>query len=224
MKKVISFSLWGNNPKYTIGAVRNAELIPLIYPGWIGRFYCANTVPINIIEKLSNLNSEIVKINEPGNFTGSFWRFTAISDQDVDVMISRDTDSRLTNREALAVKFWLESGKLFHVMRDHPFHSVKILAGMWGAKKPILENMKKLIDKYKKENYKQVDQEFLHKVIWPKVKRKVYINDPFFDKKPFPEKRNNLEFVGKVWDENENTIPEHEIALQEYLSTHKDVC
>ena len=38
MKKVISFSLWGDNPKYTIGAIKNAELIDTIYPGWIGRF------------------------------------------------------------------------------------------------------------------------------------------------------------------------------------------
>ena len=26
MKKIISFSLWGDNPKYTIGAIENAKL------------------------------------------------------------------------------------------------------------------------------------------------------------------------------------------------------
>jgi len=40
MKKIVAFSLWGNNPKYTVGAVRNAELTPSIYPGWTARFYC----------------------------------------------------------------------------------------------------------------------------------------------------------------------------------------
>ena len=25
-KKIISFSLWGNNPKYCVGAIKNAEL------------------------------------------------------------------------------------------------------------------------------------------------------------------------------------------------------
>jgi hypothetical protein len=29
----IAFSLWGENPKYLVGAVRNAELAPLLYPG-----------------------------------------------------------------------------------------------------------------------------------------------------------------------------------------------
>ena len=54
MKKIISFSLWGSNPKYTIGAIRNAELTPIIYPGWVSRFYCGLSVPINIINKLKS--------------------------------------------------------------------------------------------------------------------------------------------------------------------------
>ena len=28
---------------------------------------------------------------------------------------------------------WLVSGKQFHVMRDGPFHTATILAGLWGA-------------------------------------------------------------------------------------------
>ena len=47
-KKIISFSLWGDNPKYTIGAIRNAELTPM---GWISRFYCGLSVPTEIVEK-----------------------------------------------------------------------------------------------------------------------------------------------------------------------------
>ena len=32
MKKVISFCLWGNDPKYNVGAIRNAEIAKEIYP------------------------------------------------------------------------------------------------------------------------------------------------------------------------------------------------
>ncbi len=32
MKRVISYSLWGDNPKYTIGAIKNAELALTYYP------------------------------------------------------------------------------------------------------------------------------------------------------------------------------------------------
>lgn len=40
IKKIIAFSLWGDNPKYTVGAIKNAKLTSEIYPGWISRFYC----------------------------------------------------------------------------------------------------------------------------------------------------------------------------------------
>ena len=75
---------------------------------------------IDIINKLLALGSEIRILPVPGDWSGMFWRFAAIDDHDVEVMLSRDTDSRLTLREKAAVDDWLSSGKLFHVMRDHP--------------------------------------------------------------------------------------------------------
>ena len=38
--RVISMSLYGSERRYTMGAVRNAQLAPVIYPGWTLRFYC----------------------------------------------------------------------------------------------------------------------------------------------------------------------------------------
>ena len=39
----------------------------------------------------------------------------------VDVVLSRDLDSRLTSREAAAVGEWLDTpNSSLHVMRDHP--------------------------------------------------------------------------------------------------------
>ena len=51
-KKVISFSLWGNNPIYTVGAIRNAELAQLIYPEWVCRYYIGHCVSDKILNKL----------------------------------------------------------------------------------------------------------------------------------------------------------------------------
>ena len=52
MKKIISFSLWGDNPKYTIGAIKNAEIAKEIYPDWICRFYLGKSTPIEIVKDL----------------------------------------------------------------------------------------------------------------------------------------------------------------------------
>ena len=134
MKKIISFSLWGDNPTYTIGAIKQSELAKKHYPGWICRFYVADCVPEDIINIIRvQDNTEIVNMGQ-GDWTAMFWRFYPASEPDVDVMISRDTDSRLNSRESNAVHEWLNSGKAFHIMRDHPQHGIEILGGMWGVR------------------------------------------------------------------------------------------
>ena len=51
------------------------------------------------------------------------------------------------SREVDAVKVWLESGKLAHIMRDHPNHGDVIQAGMWGLRFDI-DKHKMLIKKW----------------------------------------------------------------------------
>ncbi|XP_043246502.1 uncharacterized protein LOC122394029 [Amphibalanus amphitrite] len=65
---------------------------------------------------------------------GVLWRFLPLADPSVELFISRDLDSLLGQRESDAVQEWIKSGKTIHVMRDHPLHSVSILAGAWGAR------------------------------------------------------------------------------------------
>src|SRR5439155_24761157 len=51
--KLLSFALWGSAARYTVGALRNAELAPAVYPGWVCRFYCGTSVPAAVIRVLS---------------------------------------------------------------------------------------------------------------------------------------------------------------------------
>jgi len=216
MKKVISFSLWGDNPKYTIGAIRNAELTSIIYPGWISRFYCGESVPTDIIKTLISLpNTEVVMMGVDGDWTGMFWRFYACEDSEI--MLSRDTDSRLNLREKLAVDEWLSSDKDFHIMRDHPYHNTEILGGMWGVRNGLLKNIKELINDYTKGDFWQVDQNFLREKIYPLVINNSFTHDSYLNyntnSKPFPSERINREFVGDVFDENENRHPEYYLNI-----------
>ena len=212
MKKIISFSLWGKDPKYTIGAIENAKLVNEVYQGWIGRFYCGRSVPENIISTLKDIpNTEVIIMDEDGDWTGMFWRFLACEDSDV--MISRDTDSRLNLREKLAVDEWLKSDKDFHIMRDHPYHAIEILGGMWGCRNGILNDIKEDIAKYNKGNFWQVDQNFLKEKIYPKILKNSLTHDSFFKVEintiPFPSERINKEFVGDSFDENNVRHPEY---------------
>lgn len=214
MKKIISFSLWGDNPKYTIGAIENAKIAKQIYSDWICRIYVGKSVPDTVWDTLVDMdNTELIDMNEDGDWTGMFWRFYPASEEDVDVFIVRDTDSRLSAREKEAVDEWLESDKGLHIMRDHPYHTSLIMGGMWGMKKGTFPKMKELIEIYRGGNFWQVDQNFLNQFVYPLCKENSIVHDEFFNfeswKKPFPNKRNDLEFVGDVFDENNNRHPEY---------------
>jgi len=147
--KVIAFSLWGEDTRYTLGAIQNASLAKIVYPGWVCRFYIGKSVPQNIVDLLSEFdNVEIIMLDEEGDWTGMFWRFKAASDPEVDVLISRDVDSRLWFREKAAVDEWLESGKPFHIMRDNEQHCIPICGGMWGVRGGVFPNMPHAIKKF----------------------------------------------------------------------------
>lgn len=207
MTKVIAFSLWGTNPKYTIGAVRNAELAKEIYPGWTCRFYTGDDVPEDIENQLLDNGAEVCNM-DGSDWNGMFWRFFAADGEDI--MISRDTDSRLGLREKAAVDEWLISDKDFHIMRDHPYHRTEILGGMWGVRNGLLKGIKDMIHNYDKgsfDNKYQVDQNFLRDIVYPLVSDNAIVHDEYFldpDRRPFPMKRMNpQDFVGQVYDENE---------------------
>ena len=153
MKKVITFSLWGNNPTYNIGAIKNVELAKEFYPDFECWFYIhEESVPKETIEQLKTFDNVNI-IFKNGDLTNEnckprMWRFEAIDDPDVEIMMSRDTDTRFLLREQLAVKQWLQSNKIFHIMRDHPHHDFVILAGMFGTRKiPEIPSWKTIMNK-----------------------------------------------------------------------------
>ncbi len=198
MTNIISFSLWGNNERYTKGAIANGELAKIVYPEWECWFWVGADVRPEIQTELGRLGRVIEM--PPGNWRGMFWRFfPAAYDSPV---IVRDTDSRLSFRERMAVDEWLASDKDFHIMRDHQFHATPILGGMWGSRGGILPDIHKQTGAYT-DNRWQVDQDFLTDVVYPLVVNRAYVHDEFFEKKAFPfSKRDPRFFVGQAYDGN----------------------
>ena len=224
MKKVVSFSLWGDNPMYTHGAVLNARLVNTIYPGWISRFYVGSCVPSNIVTELKYAdNTEVVEMGVEGNFLSSFWRFSAASDPYVSVMLSRDTDSRVSERESLAVNEWLNSDKDFHIMRDHPYHEMPIMGGMWGARNGVVADIEDMMNELHGTDSYGVDQSFLAEHIYPRVKGSALVHDDYYGMyrrrciddtvKRFPEERKVLDFVGQQFDEYGKPLHEEYLTI-----------
>lgn len=201
MNKIISYSLWGNEPFYTVGAIQNAKQNPEIFGNeWTSRFYIHKDVSSDIINQINAYeNVEIFIVNENPDWSGMFWRFWCISDPTVDISIFRDTDSRPSQRDYYAVKEWLDSSsKTVNIMRDHPYHTDCIMGGMWGCRNKQLINhlnnqfdldenlnIKTIIktwkDNKKEESTKGIDQKFLREMIYPffTTQNDTYVFDAF---------------------------------------------
>ena len=211
--KYLSFSLWGDKPIYNVGAIKNAELWKTIYPEWDMVVYYDNSVPKETIDSLTSLNVTTIDMTNSGTY-GMFWRFFAVSLPNCELAIFRDTDSRISIREKMAVDEWIESKKSLHVMRDHPAHgipygnnSLGILGGMWGLKNnviPLIDMMKNFFSGGKVMEYGS-DQRFL-KSVYSILENDRCTHDDFFEKKPFPIKRENGRFIGERININEQPL------------------
>lgn len=221
-KRVIAFSLWGANPKYTTGAIKNADLASTIYPGWMCRFYVDQTVPPEIVDELKvRPQVEVIQLDGDRGWQMSFARFYPAADPDVAVLICRDTDSRLNLREKAAVDAWLQSPRKYHIMRDHPRHNVPMLAGMWGVQGNVLD-IELLIEQhlvdYADLGFRYgIDQHFLATKIYPRTHASCLVHDEIFQKNPFPRPRKDLEYVGQVFLEDESTLQPIDELLQQHL-------
>lgn len=236
MKKIFVFALWGDSSTYWIGSKKNIDLIRKYYPGWICRFYIDENCDVNLIDSIQGDNVEKILMSTPGHIyspenyrfdhPGLFWRFIPLGESDVEIVISRDSDSRISEREFSAIDQWLKSKKDFHIMRDHPYHRVPILAGMWGARNGILKDIKKFIkdwQKYTKKGiYQAEDQDFLGQIIYPIVKNNSYEHSEFGINYgnvtySFPTIRKDYEFVGDVFDTNDERHPEYWKIIKQIL-------
>lgn len=223
MKNVVAFSLWGENLMYWKGAMENIKLVEKYYPNFICRFYIDENARPDLIDMIRGDNVEVIMMKSNGTFHGMYWRFLSAEDADVNIFLCRDCDSRISQREVDAVNEWLASDKDFHIMRDHPCHLVPILGGMWGSRNIIMRDIQigKLIDTHGKYGFKGVDQDFLRDIIYPLVKTKSFEHSEFNIKydnmiHPFPSERTNYEFVGEIYDENNNRNQNHIDILKNY--------
>ena len=128
MKPIVSFTLFGTQMKYYVGAEKNIEDINRFLPDWEVRiYYHKENVLDRYIEKFKNLNVTLVDVDgirlggkESIHFP-YFWRFLSFLEDTPSIV--RDLDSRFSEREVCYIKKWIDSDKDYFIIRDHPWHS-----------------------------------------------------------------------------------------------------
>jgi hypothetical protein len=162
MRKVISYSLYGDNPKYCMGLLLNAPLKNEYFPDWEMVCYYNETVPYYFIDEATRLGIKMIKTDSTA--PGTFWRFF-IADTDADIFIIRDADDRLNHFHKKVVDEFINSDCLLHIVKGHKGHyNSLIMGGLWGAKKGLITNMQERIRAYPHRNIKESDLTFLNSI------------------------------------------------------------
>jgi hypothetical protein len=141
------------------------------------------------------MGAEIFAMKPEPNWNALFWRINAISDPTIEYCLLRDCDSRVNSREAVAVADWIKSGKAAHLMKDWPApHKTEtILAGMWGIRGGVIKDAPQLSKNWIAKDdmcNKYTDQDFLRKIIWPRIKHNALnhgVDSPAGVAIPFPQ-------------------------------------
>ena len=181
-KRVVSFSVYGDDFVYSSGAIANAIAVRQFFPGWMARFYIEDILADSLRSRLEELGAEVVVMKRKGAVDGTFWRFLAAGEIGLDAVIVRDVDALLCPRNRFVVDEWLLSKKDFHIIRDHPHHRSLVLAGLWGARGGLLRDIAPLISEFQgatADDEWGADQRFLARYVYPLVAKNSFIHSDF---------------------------------------------
>lgn len=202
--KYVSFSLYGLNPVYREGLIRNILTVQSVLPDYVPVAYISAEQDGEFIQRLRGLGARVLIQSDDWPRNGMFWRFLVIFEESAERILVRDCDSDILEREVAAIRAWETSEESFHIMRDHPLHAAPIMGGMWGAKVDFLRPIVNKDDFMRYGESKGLDQEYLA-LLYPKVVNSALIHDSIFRyerrSRSFPIERKNLEFLGEPLDE-----------------------
>lgn len=173
MVNVFSFCLYGpEKRKYYQGLRENIEIIESYFPSWKAYIYCAPDVTQQMLDWLKSHGCVVLRETHEFGAVNMVHRFFAIDEPDVDVMFSRDADSRIHWKDRWAIKQFMDSTHTVHVIRDNEMHDAYMMGGLWGMKKTAGISIRDKYDEFKKRPIEYgigLDQNFLTDKIYPPV-------------------------------------------------------
>jgi hypothetical protein len=178
MKKIIVYSIFGQEEFYRKGLIDNLKIIDVMFPDFVTRIYADATLPADFVRTLEGPNVEIVIKKSEYPYHGLLWRFLPLLEPEVFSVI-RDCDQRLTERDRWMYDDFHSTGRNYFVIRDLPGCKSPLMAGGWGFQ-GIKEGVQvvKLWDEWRKSQKLLPggylwDQGFLGKKIYPKIRHQL---------------------------------------------------
>jgi hypothetical protein len=177
--KVVSLSLFGDKRKYLMGAEKMLKSISRNLPGWRVVFFIGKSVPLKTQQELERNGAHLVHVNEREDLSATSWRFRISQLGNPDLVLFRDSDSIISRREADAIIQWTQSGLNGHIIRDHPLHFAKIMAGLWGARATSISWLEDEANAFEFQDSYGSDQDFLAAKVYPRIINSCLIHASF---------------------------------------------
>jgi hypothetical protein len=125
------------------------------------RVYCSKNCPalhillqenceVVIMEESSGVDRSQADWQKHPSHKNMFWRYYILDELvEGDVVLFRDADSHLSEREVEPVKKWLNSNKIFmRFVENESYLNSTFMGGCWGAKGGVLKGMKESTDEW----------------------------------------------------------------------------
>jgi len=220
--KYISFSLFGTDLKYYVGAEKNVLLNNQLLPDWNTIiYYHPNNFRIEFLKKLKDKGAIMVDVSNitiggrPSEDFPFFWRFLSFLNDGM--TLSRDLDSRMSNREVEYIRQWEKNNEDYFIIRDHPWHS-PYPSGLFGIRRKLPEFEKHFNEYISSNNLVWgADQDILEKYMINKNEDNVLYFG--YDKLETYIPRDDEEFfIGMQLDEFDNPTKPSGVKCIEFLS------
>jgi hypothetical protein len=210
--KVFSFCLYNSyNALYYDGLLENMAMIQKYYPDWNTYVYIGNDVLPSFAERIGNAGG-IVRYTHDTGPINMIYRFLAIEEPGVELMVVRDADSRIHWKDRWAINEFVKSPYLAHSIRDCLVHCIPLLGGTWALKRDANVPIGLCFEHYKTahsmmdETSKSIgkDQTFLNFYIWPRVRHSLLVHTSISFRSEgdtivrFPFEWSNAIYVGRI--------------------------
>lgn len=202
--KIISYSLWGNDDRYLLPLLDNLLIAKQLFSEWQTIVYVSKSLPQDFKDKILSHNALIYECDESPDSRGMFWRYRAILIDKAEIVIFRDADSVLTQRDQAMVKHWETSNKDFCVCRDHPSHTKPVTGGLWGVKGNGIKKIQHIARFNPKYAVHGDDEKYLAQTVYLKHRKDFMVFAPYLlyrgeINEPIQLKRENAkDYLGRV--------------------------
>ena len=139
MKKLITYVLFGSDPKYWVNVPYMLTAADTIYSDFCLRYYIHEDCPKDKIQMMQRAENRFPKVEvemihksyERTELTN--WRMKPLWESDVKVFLCRDIDYAINEPERKSVEYFLKHSKCsIHGIRSYRLHTVPIMAGLCG--------------------------------------------------------------------------------------------